>query len=64
MRQALGINDDEKIMMGISLGYREADNPVNDLQQPRITLEEFASLRGFLAKDPIFMESTREIFQP
>ncbi|MCP4300425.1 MAG: nitroreductase [Gammaproteobacteria bacterium] len=46
VRSALGIADDEKVMLGISLGYA-ADHPVNDVEQPRVPVEDFASLRGF-----------------
>ncbi len=47
IRETLEINDDEMIMVGISLGYAAADAPVNHLRQPRVSLDEFASLRGF-----------------
>jgi len=46
VRAALGIADDEKVMVGISLGYA-ADHPVNDVEQPRVAVDDFASLRGF-----------------
>ena len=46
VRSALGIADEEKVMLGISLGYA-ADHPVNVVEQPRVPLEDFASLRGF-----------------
>ena len=40
VRQALGLGDDEKVMMGIALGYSDPDAPVNHLQQPRASLDE------------------------
>jgi nitroreductase len=46
VRKALGIADDEKVMLGIALGYA-ADHPVNDVEQPRVPVDDFASLRGF-----------------
>lgn len=45
--EALGLDNDEKVMLGISLGYAEDNQPVNELQHPRAELETFASLRGF-----------------
>ncbi len=47
IREALDLNQNEKVMMGISLGYAEASRAVNDIEQPRIALEEFASIRGY-----------------
>jgi len=46
VRSALGIADEEKVMLGISLGYA-ADHPINDVEQPRVPVGDFASLRGF-----------------
>ncbi len=46
VRSALGIADDEKVLVGISLGYA-ADHPVNDVEQPRVPVDDFASLHGF-----------------
>ena len=40
VRQALGLGDDEKVMIGIALGYADPDAPVNRLQQPRVSLDE------------------------
>lgn len=47
IRETLDLPENEMIMTGISLGYASADAPVNHLQQPRIPLDDYASLRGF-----------------
>jgi nitroreductase len=47
VRETLAIDDDEMVMLGISLGYAVADAPINHLKQPRIALNEFSELRGF-----------------
>jgi nitroreductase len=47
VRKALDIPGDERVMLGIALGYSDDANPVNHLDHPRADLDEFASLRGF-----------------
>ena len=47
VKEAMGISEDEKIMVGISLGYAEADAPVNHLKHPRADLEDFVQFKGF-----------------
>jgi len=47
VRKALDIPDDQKVMIGIALGYGDTEEAVNDLDHPRANLDEFASLRGF-----------------
>ncbi len=47
VRETLAIEEDEMVMLGISLGYAVADAPINHLSQPRVALDEFAQLRGF-----------------
>lgn len=46
VRSALGIPDEEKVMLGICLGYA-TDDAVNDVEQPRVPVDDFATLRGF-----------------
>ncbi len=48
VRAAFDIPAEEKIMVGASLGYA-ADEPVNHLDQPRTTVDEFATFSGFEA---------------
>lgn len=47
VKAAMGIPASEKIMVGISLGYGEPDNPVNHLKHPRAALEDFVQFKGF-----------------
>lgn len=47
VRETLAIEDDEMVLLGISLGYAAADAPINHLNLPRVALAEFAQLRGF-----------------
>ncbi len=47
VKSALDIPENEKIMVGISIGYGAQDNPVNHLEHPRVPLEDFVSLKGF-----------------
>jgi nitroreductase len=47
VKEAMGISEEKKIMVGISLGYGETDNPVNHLKHPRADLEDFVQFKGF-----------------
>jgi len=47
VKEAMGIPRDEKIMLGIALGYGDGAAPVNNLCQPRVTVDDFAQFRGF-----------------
>jgi len=47
VKEAMEIPRDEKIMVGISLGYGAADAPVNHLQHSRADLESFVQFKGF-----------------
>ena len=47
VRDALDIPGDERVMIGIALGYGNDSSPVNHLDHPRAELDEFATLQGF-----------------
>ena len=47
IRETLEIPENEMVMVGVSLGYAAADAPINHLNQPRRTIDEYADLRGF-----------------
>ena len=47
IRKTLKIDDREMIMCGMSLGYPNPDDAVNDIRQSRVGLDSFASVRGF-----------------
>ena len=47
IREILDIDDSEMVMLGISMGYAAIDHPINHLKQPRLAVDEYASLRGF-----------------
>ncbi len=47
VRSCLGIADDERIMVGLALGYADDDIAVNTLNHPRAELTDYVSLRGF-----------------
>jgi nitroreductase len=47
IRETLEMPDDEMVLIGISLGYPATDEVAANIEQPRVVLEEFASLRGF-----------------
>lgn len=47
VKEAIDIPGDEKIMVGISIGYGDADAPVNHLKHPRTDLEDFVQFKGF-----------------
>lgn len=47
IREVLDLDDKEMIMLGISLGYAAENEPINSINQPRLALDEFASLDGF-----------------
>lgn len=47
IRETLGLGEEEMVMVGVSMGYAAAEAPVNHLNQPRSSVSEFATLRGF-----------------
>ena len=47
IRETLEIPDNEMVMVGISLGYPATDEIAANIVQPRVALDDFASLRGF-----------------
>ncbi len=47
VKEYLGLGDDRKVMAGMCLGYKNNDEAVNNISQPRATLNEFASFHGF-----------------
>lgn len=47
IRETLDIPDNEMVMMGISLGYADSNEAAANIEQPRLSLDAFASLRGF-----------------
>lgn len=49
VREAIGIPGEERVMLGISLGYGEPGHPVNQIRQPRAKVDDFAVFRGFSA---------------
>ena len=50
IREQLQIADDEMITLGIALGYAADNQPINNIQQPRIAVDEFATLLGFTSE--------------
>ena len=52
IREVLEIDENEMVMVGISLGYSAVDAPVNHLSQTRLDVDQYASLRGFDPADP------------
>ena len=47
VRSALDIDENEKVMAWIAMGYELTDQKINNLQQPRAELSDLVSLRGF-----------------
>lgn len=47
VREAFEIPDDERVMLGISLGFSDTSHPLNQIGQPRIEIDKFARVRGF-----------------
>ena len=47
LRQELGIPDDLLVMMGLALGYGDADDPVNKPRSLRRPVEEAVRFKGF-----------------
>jgi len=47
IREVLAIDENEMVMVGLSLGYAAVDAPINHLSQSRLPIEQYASLRGF-----------------
>ncbi|MBT4518637.1 MAG: nitroreductase [Halieaceae bacterium] len=46
-REAFDVSDNEMVMMGISLGFPNNDEVAANIVQPRLPLQEYASLHGF-----------------
>ena len=47
IRTSLGLDADEMIMAGISLGYADNGDPGADIRQPRTPLDDYATFSGF-----------------
>ena len=47
IRKQLEIADNEMVMVGISLGYAATEEAAANIVQPRLSLQDFASLHGF-----------------
>jgi nitroreductase len=47
VRDAMKIDSDQKIIVGLALGYADDGHAVNDLEQPRIAADDFVSFDGF-----------------
>jgi len=47
IREVIEVPDNELIFCGISLGYADDQQPVNQLETTRAGVDEFASFRGF-----------------
>lgn len=47
IRKQLEISDNEMVMVGISLGYAATEEAAANIVQPRLSLQDFASLHGF-----------------
>ncbi len=45
--EILDVDDREVVMAGLALGYAAPEEPVNELCQPRVSADDFISLRGF-----------------
>jgi len=47
VREVLGLAHNEMVMVGMAMGYANTESAVNQLKQPRIAVEDFATLHGF-----------------
>jgi len=48
IKDFLGVPDKDYIFFcGIAIGYREADDPVNNFERPRVPLDEQVKFLGF-----------------
>jgi nitroreductase len=47
IRDALGLDESEMVMAGISLGYADPGDAGADIRQPRAALDDYASFHGF-----------------
>lgn len=47
VREALGLDDNMKIMAGICIGYKAEDQPVNEISQARAELNDYITFHGF-----------------
>ncbi len=47
IRENLGLDHEEMIMAGMSLGYVDDSDVAADIRQPRLPLDEYATFRGF-----------------
>ncbi len=46
IRQQLSLSDNHMVVLGMALGY-PSDATINNLSQPRLTVNEFATFKGF-----------------
>jgi nitroreductase len=47
IRDSLGLDGDEMVMAGISMGYADAGDAGADIRQPRLPLDDYATFEGF-----------------
>jgi nitroreductase len=47
IRKTLELEENEMVMVGVSLGYADVESSINHLKQPRENPESFLDLRGF-----------------
>ncbi|MBL4681579.1 MAG: nitroreductase [Pseudomonadales bacterium] len=47
IREVLGIDEAEMVLLGMSLGYAKQDELVNEIKQPRIVMDEYVKMMGF-----------------
>lgn len=47
VKEAVGIPVDQKVMLGMAMGYANSEEPVNRIEHPREPVSSFAVFRGF-----------------
>jgi nitroreductase len=47
VRDSLGLDGDEMVMAGISMGYADSGDAGADIRQPRLPLDDYATFGGF-----------------
>ena len=47
MRELLNIDDEHIFFCGMSIGYRDADDPINNFERPRASMDDVLDWRGF-----------------